>query len=122
MEQLMWVEYMQPIRKINNTEKAILEYLVKLGSELLQLPNDWNQNLFVQQLDDGGMGSFLIFQDASHGGVKRKFGKQISEFEILDADGVPVLISLYVDQQNNLLEVDVWKVDYSPVKNLKVPD
>jgi len=110
---------MQPIRKINNTEKAILEYLVKLGS--LQLPHHWSENLFVQQMDDGGMGSFLIFQDKANAEDKRKFGKQVSEFEFLDDDSIPVLVSLNLDEQNNLLEVDVWKSDYKPVINLKVP-
>lgn len=110
---------MQQIRKINNTEKAILEYLVKQGS--LQFPNEWNQNLFVQQMDDGGMGSFLIFQNAFDTGVKRKFGKQVSDFEFVDDDGVLVLVSLNTDEQDQLYEVDVWKTNYAPVINLKVP-
>jgi len=121
----MWVEstqqnrQMQQIRKINNTEKAILEYLVKKGS--FQLPNEWNQNLFVQQMDDGGMGSFLIFKNTFDTGVKRNFGKQVSDFEFVDDDGVLVLVSLNTDEQNQLYEVDVWKTNYAPVINLKVP-
>lgn len=110
---------MEPIRKINNTEKQILEHLVKKGS--LHLPNGWAQNLFVQKLQDGGMGSFLIFQDESEIGVKRKFGKQLSEFEFVDDDGVLVLVSLNVDEHNKPFEVDVWKTDYKPVINLKAP-
>ena len=110
---------MQPIRKINATERSILEHLIKKSS--LQLPNEWYQNLSVQPMDDGGMGSFLIFQDASEIGAKRKFGKQVSEFEFVDDDGVLVLVSLNIDSQNQPFEVDVWKTDYSPVLNFKVP-
>jgi len=111
---------MQPIRKINKTEKAILEYLIKQAS--LQMPDKWCQNLLIQPMDDGGMGSFLIFQDASDVGVKKKFGKQISEFEFVDGDGVLVLVSLNVDDENKPFEVDVWKTDYSPVLSIKIPN
>jgi len=112
-------ENMEQIRIINSTEKAVLEFLVTQGS--LHLPNGWNQNLLVQQMNDGGMGSFLIFQDASDIGSTRKFGKQVSEFEFIDDDGVVVLVSLNVDDQNKLFEVDVWKTDYTPVINLIIP-
>lgn len=110
---------MQPIRKINKTEKAMLEYLINQAS--LQLPDEWYLNLLVQQMEDGGMGSFLIFQDASDIGAKRKFGKQVSEFEFVDDDGVLVLVSLNVDDQNKPFEVDIWKTDYNPVLNIKIP-
>ena len=110
---------MQPIREINNIEKAILEYPVKKSS--IQLPNGWIQSILVQPFEDGGMGSFLIFQNSSFFGVKRKFAKQISEFQFVDDDGVTVLVSLNIDGQNNLFEVDVWKVDYNPVINFKIP-
>jgi hypothetical protein len=120
MEQLTLTEYMQPIRKINTTEQLILAYLVKKGS--LQLQNGWLQNVFVQQMEDGGMGSFLIFQDASEIGDKRIFGKQVSEFEFVDDDGILVIVSLNMDQYDKLFEVDVWKTDYKPVITFKVPE
>lgn len=110
---------MESIKKINSTEKAALEYLVKQTS--LQLPKDWDETLFVQKMDDGGMGSFLIFQSPSDFGVNRKFGKQASEYQFADDDGITVLVTLNLDQQNKLFEVDVWKTDYSPVINFKVP-
>jgi len=113
------MEYMQPIRKINDIEKAILEYFIKEGS--LQLPNGWNQNLLVQQMDDGGMGSFLVFQNSYDMDVKRKFGKQVDEFEFVDDDGIPILVSLNADQQDEPFEVDIWKVNYKPVINFKIP-
>src|SRR5436305_15315945 len=104
---------MQPIRKINESEKAMLKYLIKQAS--LQLPDEWYQNLLVQKMDDGGMGSFSIFENEDDIGTKRKFGKQVSEYEYVDDDGVLVLVSLYLDEQNKPFEVDVWKVDYNSV-------
>ena len=110
---------MGPVRKMNNTEQMLLEYLVREAS--LKLPEGWNENLFVQGMDDGGMGSFLIFQDASDLGLKRIFGKQVSDYQFVDDDGITVLVSLYLDKQNKLFEVDIWKTDYNPVITLKVP-
>lgn len=119
MAQLMLVESMESIRKINKIEKEILEYLVKQAR--LHIPDKLYQNMLIQKMDDGGMGSFLIFQDSSDIGVKRNFGKQVAEFEFVDDDGVLVLVSLNIDDQNKLLEVDVWKTDFNPVINFKVP-
>ena len=72
-------------------------------------------------MNDGGMGSFLIFQNKSDINTKWKFGKQISEFEFIDDDGVIVLVSIYVDEQNSLFEVDVWKTNFEPVLKIKTP-
>jgi hypothetical protein len=111
---------MESIRKIENIEKAALEYLVKQAS--LQLPNGWSENLYVQKMDDGGMGSFLIFQNQSDVEEKRKFGRQASEYQFTDDDGIPVLVTLNLDQQDKLFEVDIWKTNYKPVINFKIPD
>jgi hypothetical protein len=63
----------------------------------------------------------LIIPDDLTTQIKRKFGKQVSEFQFTDDDGVVVIVSLYLDGQSKLFEVDVWKTDYSPVIDLKVP-
>ena len=78
--------------------------------------------LFVQKMDDGEMGSFLIFQNQSDIQAKREFGKQASEYQFVDDDGIPVLVTLNLDRQYRLFEVDVWKINYKPLINFKVPD
>ena len=107
------------MRKINNAERVVLEYLVKQSS--MKLPKDWSENLLIHKMDDGGMGSFKIFQNQFELEVIRKFGKQAAEYQFIDDDGVPVFVTLYLDDQNRLFEVDVWKINYIPVINLKVP-
>jgi hypothetical protein len=72
-------------------------------------------------MDDGGMGSFLIFQNPPDIGVKRKFGKRVSEYQFIDDDGITVIVSLNLDQQNKLFEIDVWKTYYKPVISFKIP-
>ncbi len=48
------------------------------------------------------------------------FGKQISDFQFTDVDGVEVIASLNVDSDGNLLELDIWKTDFG--KLIKLPD
>ena len=68
---------------------------------------------FVENMNDGGMGSliFISYTDDSN----RKIGKTLTEAEFLDEDQVPVFVQLNLDNYNQLFELDIWKVDYSPV-------
>lgn len=45
----------------------------------------------------------------------RKYGKELSRFEFKDNDGVPVSITLNLDDQGLLYELDIWKVNFSKV-------
>ncbi len=51
----------------------------------------------------------------------RKYGGDIAHVELKDEDDVPVIISLIIDQYDQLYDLDVWKVDFSPTKNLVLP-
>ena len=46
------------------------------------------------------------------------FGKCVSEYQFNDVDGVIVIASLYVDNENDLFELDIWKTNYEPLKKL----
>lgn len=39
----------------------------------------------------------------------------------VDEDGVPVEIALNLDTNGNLFELDIWKVDFSPLRRLPQP-
>ena len=41
---------------------------------------------------------------------------QVSECQFKDIDGVPVIASLYLDKDNELFELDIWKVDFSKLE------
>lgn len=109
---------MQQNRRITDMEVKVLEYLLKLAN--LSIPI--GIELFtVRSLEDGGMGSFLIFENPKLIEENRQFSAQISEFQYIDDDNIPVLVSLNVDSNGSLFEVDIWKADYSPVLSLKIP-
>lgn len=67
----------------------------------------------VRPLQDGGMGS-LSFDLVGD----RAFGALEGDQEFTDADGVAVVASVYSDREGDLLELDLFKVDFSPVRRL----
>ncbi len=98
-------------------EEKLLELLVRKSSILL--PDDWKKGLLVCPMDDGGMGSLYLFPKGKLIG-ERLFGEQVSDFQFTDTDGVIVIVSLNVDKEGNLFELDIWKTDFG--KLLKIPD
>ena len=48
----------------------------------------------------------------------RRYGGEVGAVQFHDTDGVPVLATLVVDDQNQLYELDVWKVDFSPLRQI----
>jgi hypothetical protein len=71
----------------------------------------------VQDMPDGGMGSIRFVQGLPE---ERIFGEEIAEGLFHDADGVPVSVALNIDQFDDLFELDLWKVDFSPL--IRYPD
>ncbi len=71
----------------------------------------------VRSMNDGMMGSLYLFpQGKTIAG--RKFGKQISDFQFTDVDGIEVIVSLNVDEDGDLFELDIWKTDFGKLKKL----
>lgn len=108
---------MKTDRRPTKQEQRLLEVLILKSG--IDFPMGWQDNLFVRQMDDGGMGSLYLFP-AGLNKEKRSFGKQISELQFTDIDGVEVIASLNLDESGNLFELDIWKTDFS--KLLKFPD
>jgi len=78
-----------------------------------------DENLLVEDMADGGMGSIRFVQNS---GERCLFGKKIAEADYVDIDGVLVSIVLNVDQQGNLYEIDFWKVDFSSICKYPRPE
>lgn len=102
------------VRKLKGDERALLAGLIAGEPQAHQLLNSLDDAI-VEEMDDGGMGS-LRFCDS--GGEVRRFGKQLVEREFADIDGVPVIVTINLDNQGALYELDIWKVDFSPLKKL----
>lgn len=104
------------IRKLNRQEEILLKELIFRST--FKVPTDWENGLLVSSLCDGEMGSLALLP---HGTLekKRHFSTQVSECQFRDSDGVLVIASLYLDENNELFELDMWKVDFS--KLIRIP-
>lgn len=70
----------------------------------------------VEELSDGGMGSLKFLS----GKARRRFGSIVQEKIYKDLDGIDVVVTLTSDNYGDLYELDIWKVDFSRVKKLRV--
>lgn len=93
-------------------EIALIDFLI--ATSAISVPIDWKERLFVHPMDDGGMGSLLLLL-VENIGQHRQMGRRVSEYLFKDLDGVDVLASLNVDTEGDLFELDMWKMDYSPL-------
>ena len=98
-------------------EEQLIELLVHKSS--LEMSEDWKNGLLVCPMDDGEMGSLYLFTQGKIN-ESRKLGRQISEFQFTDIDGVEVIASLNVDVDGVLFELDIWKTNFE--KFVKLPD
>lgn len=98
------------MRKLKEQEKALVE-------KLLSLAEGYSFDLTNQEvvdMENGGIGSlYFVCQDATK--EQRKVGKQIAGFQFNDSDGVLVSATLNVDEESRLYELDMWKVDFTPI-------
>ena len=102
---------MEEARLLKENEKRLITELLKHTHDKVSF------DLSIQtviELKDGGMGS-LYFVDANRQEQDRRMLKYVAELQFIDADGVPILASLNIDQHSKLFELDIWKVDFSPV-------
>lgn len=70
----------------------------------------------VIDMQDGGMGGIRFVRSES-----RHFGKELARGKYMDADGVPVSITINADDRGGLFELDFWKVDFSALKHYPRP-
>jgi len=105
------------MRQLRREESALLERLLEMA------PNDArprsDHELLAEDMKDGGMGS-IRFGDESR--QQRKMGCELVTAEYIDEDQVPVLISINLDEDGRLFELDFWKVNFEPLRRYPRPE
>lgn len=101
-----------PLRKPTDNELQFIAFMVREGNGNADAPD--LETLMVVPMDDGGMGSLLLYPSGSIL-AGRQFGRTLFEVEFKDADRVPVVASLNLDQHGELFELDIWKVTFDPL-------
>jgi len=94
-------------RPLTSNERDLVAYILGQASPLS------GHFGLVEEMNDSGMGSLRFV-----GSADRRLGKCIGEAEFDDADGVIVSVALNVDQRGELFELDLWKVDFSPLQRI----
>ena len=107
----------QPVRPLRADERELVQALLSgvfSESEIEhRLPHP-----MVQDLSDDGMGSIRFANPMS---ANRRFGREADTADYVDHDGVLVSITLNLDQEDDLFEVDFWKVNFSPLVRYPTP-
>ena len=100
-------------RILTNEERALIATLLRLQPDTIHFLGALD-NLLVQEMADGGMGSLLLIPEGVEKAT-RSFGRQVVAGEFTDSDGVPVSVTINIDRDNKLYELDVWKVNFDPL-------
>jgi hypothetical protein len=100
------------MRKLLSSELAFIRHMLKGTRDeeriALSLPDR-----FVEEMDDGEMGGLTFTSSKDN----RSLGEALAQKEFVDQDGVTVIATLNLDGDGELYELDMWKVDFSPLKS-----
>nr|WP_121273843.1 hypothetical protein [Pedobacter schmidteae] len=99
-------------RKLKQEEIDLITYMIKDTSEGQKII-DKLDSLIVEEMDDGGMGSLRVVVE---GMDDRRTSGILKDIDLYDIDGVLLVISVILDTEDNLYELDIFKGDFSPLK------
>ncbi|WP_413715440.1 DUF6984 family protein [Sphingobium sp. B7D2B] len=99
-------------RPLKPEERALVAYLWEVNECSNALPPE----LLVEEMDDGGMGGLSFVSQK----LERTYGGEAGSCAFYDEDGMQVRVGLILDQDGDLYELDLWKVDFSPL--IKIPE
>lgn len=105
------------MRPLRDQESKVLDALLGLVPSNARPSSE--HELFAVDLADGGMGSIRLTDKSD---PVRKMGSELVLAEYIDEDQIPVLISINLDEQGRLFELDFWKVNYEPLKRYPRPE
>ncbi len=97
-------------------EKAVISFLLRAAGK----DESYISKFFLEtqccDMTDGRMGSIqFVHLGVNPSSDARKFGGEMSSCHFTDDDGVLVSVVLYADTSGIPFELDVWKVDFSPL-------
>lgn len=98
-------------RTLKTEERELIDFLLEQCSENFDVPEE------TTVMDDGGMGSISF--DTNN--LSQHY-KNFIEAEYLDSDEQLVIITLTIDKNCKLFELDFWKTDFSPLVKYPAPE
>lgn len=101
-------------RNIKEEEKILITSILELSGSMNK---NWSIPEVVFDLDDGGMGTIKLTKNE-----KSIYGKDILQVNYIDFDKIPVIISLTVDKDGDLFELEFWKVNFEKLIRYPKPN
>lgn len=99
-------------RLLTIDEFKLVKYLAKKAD--YHISEDWVNRVKVYQLTEDKIGSIAFINEDEKEYTAQKC-TELSCCRFYDTDGVDVVAYLLVDSCYELRELDLWKVDYSPI-------
>ena len=108
-------------REFTVEEIGIISFLLRAAKKDEVYISNFFSNTKCSNMDDGGMGSLRFVSSGKGFSIDaQKFGGEISSCHFTDEDGVWVSAALYIDSSGCPFELDMWKVDFSPL--IRIPN
>lgn len=101
-------------RTIRKEESILIQFLLSM---LEDQTNTYTVGNLVEEYEGGKMGS-ISFGDPE----QNSYAGDLIQVKYIDSDSTPVIITLTKDQNNELLDLDFWKVDFSKLLDYPTPD
>jgi hypothetical protein len=102
-------------RALTDRERALILALVPQHESTLSTKT--LEDALVVDMRDGGMGSIRFIKEGN-----RRRSRSIAHAEYVDEDGIAVSIEVTVGEDNELFEIDIWKMDFSPLRRYPHPE
>jgi hypothetical protein len=101
-------------RQIKNEEKGLIIFLLNLADrcDLVSLIPD-----LIYDMDDGEMGGIMFTND-----IDRVYEKDLIQVNYVDSDKTLVIITLTLDNSEELFELDFWKVNFDKLIKYPLPN
>ena len=94
------------MRPIAEHERPLVEFMLSLANISCDI-----DSMQVSSMKDGDMGSLLFFPEDS----RTRTATPSANATFSDADGMLVSVQLNVDQDGKPFELDLFKIDFSPL-------
>jgi hypothetical protein len=104
------------MRSLTKEEFDLIAYMLNFNPTTIHYIASLPDAL-VEEMNDGGMGSLKFFSNAE----SRRMKVEVARIDLRDSDGIPLSITINTDMNDDLYELDVFKADFSPLKQFPVP-
>lgn len=103
-------------RNFTKEETVIVSFLLRAAKKDDFCISNFISETQCSDMKDGGMGSLHFMPRGQMvANDDREFDYEMRACHFMDEDGVLVCVALYADSVGLPFELDVWKVDFSPL-------